>query len=395
MRAGRRRTALAGIVAAVFLSGTGIGSILPILPLFLRERGASYGLVGVIVGAALVAQAVGQWPAGWLADRVGRRGLMVAGLLVAAAASLVFVLPLSVGWLIVLRFIQGLGFAAAAPAERAAVADVVPAAELGVAYGWLSAARQSGLIVGPALGGGLAVFGRWTVFVTTAAALAVAALVAAVALGPMVRRTVERTPVTVPNVRSGRGGVVLRAVLLMTAGIGLLSGIYEVIWSLYMRAIGASDVVIGLSFSLWALPLVLVTPFAGWASDRLDRRWIAAASVGLTALVGPVYPFLRNIPVVMAVGAVEAGLWAFAEPAMNAFLMDAVPEARGEAQGVVGTALNATMAIGSLAAGALFAAGLGVPFVAGCVACLVFVLAAVPSLRAAGQRASEMAITVA
>ena len=395
MRAGRRRTALAGIVAAVFLSGTGIGSILPILPLFLRERGASYGLVGVIVGAALVAQAVGQWPAGWLADRVGRRGLMVAGLLVAAAASLVFVLPLSVGWLIVLRFIQGLGFAAAAPAERAAVADVVPAAELGVAYGWLSAARQSGLIVGPALGGWLAVFGRWTVFVTTAVALAVAALVAAVALGPMVRQTVERTPVMVPNLRSGRGGVVLRAVLLLTAGIGLLSGIYEVIWSLYMRAIGASDVVIGLSFSLWALPLVLVTPFAGWASDRWDRRWIAAASVGLTALVGPVYPFLRNIPVVMAVGAVEAGLWAFAEPAMNAFLMDAVPEARGEAQGVVGTALNATMAIGSLAAGALFAAGLGVPFVAGCVACLVFVLAAVPSLRAAGQRASEMATTVA
>jgi MFS family permease len=95
MQPARRRTALAGILAAVFVSGTGIGSILPILPLYLRERGASYALVGVVVAAALVAQAVGQWPAGWLADRLGRREMMVAGLLLSAAASLVFVLP---GW---------------------------------------------------------------------------------------------------------------------------------------------------------------------------------------------------------------------------------------------------------------------------------------------------------
>src|ERR1700694_2335045 len=141
----RPRRALYGIVAAVFVSGTGIGSLLPILPLFLRERGASYSLVGVIVGAALAAQAVGQWPAGWLAERIGRREMMVAGLLVAAAASLLFLLPLSVEWLVVVRFLQGLGFAAAAPAEVAAVADVVPADELGRFYGWGLAAREAGM----------------------------------------------------------------------------------------------------------------------------------------------------------------------------------------------------------------------------------------------------------
>jgi MFS family permease len=395
MQPGRRRTALYGIVAAVFVSGTGIGSILPILPLYLRERGASYGLVGVIVASALVAQALAQWPAGWLADRVGRREMMVAGLLLAAAASLVFILPVSVAWLVVLRFVQGLGFAAAAPAERAAVADVVPAEELGVAYGWVSAARMSGLIVGPAIGGLLAVFGRWTVFAATAAALAVAAVVAAIALGPTVRRTAGQLGTALPSLRSERGGVALRAVLLLTVGIGLLIGIYDVIWSLFMRAIGASDLVIGLSFSLFALPLVIVTPFAGWASDRWDRRWLALASTVLAALMGPIYPFLRNIPVVMAVGAVEAGLWAFTEPAMNAYLMEALPRARGEAQGVVGTALSAAMAIGSLAAGALFAIGVAIPFVAGCVACLVFALAALPSLRAAGQRAGGVVPTVA
>lgn len=76
-----RRTPLWGVIAAVFLVGTGVGSVLPILPLFLRERGGSYAIVGVVVGANLVTQFVGQYPAGRLSDRFGRAPLMsVVGL---------------------------------------------------------------------------------------------------------------------------------------------------------------------------------------------------------------------------------------------------------------------------------------------------------------------------
>ena len=382
----RPRAALYGIVAAVFVSGTGIGSLLPILPLFLRERGASYSFVGVIVGAALLAQALGQWPAGWLAERIGRREMMVAGLLLAAGASLMFLLPLPYEWLVVVRFVQGLGFAAAAPAEVAAVADVVPPAELGRAYGWVAAARQSGLIVGPAIGGLLAVFGRWTVFAVTGSALAGATLVAALALPPSVRRAPAEVGIGRILVQSTRVGAALRAMATLAIGLGLLIGIYDVIWSLYMRALGATDFVIGLSFTLFALPLVVATPFAGWASDRWDRRWLAFGSVAVGSLMALIYPSLRNIPVVIAVGAVEAALWAFTEPSMNSFLMDAVPDRRAEAQGVVGTAMNGSMAIGAVVGGTLFAMGLAVPFVAAAVAGSLFALLAVPGLRAAGGR---------
>ena len=386
----RRRAALYGIVAAVFVSGTGIGSLLPILPLFLRERGASYSFVGVIVGAALVAQAVGQWPAGWLAERIGRREMMVAGLLVAAAASLTFLLPLPVEWLVAVRFVQGLGFAAAAPAEVAAVADVVPPAELGRAYGWVAAARQSGLIVGPAIGGLLAVFGRWTVFAVTGAALVAAAVVAGLALGRSVRRAPQEVGIGLVLIRSTRLGVALRAMVTLAIGLGLLIGIYDVIWSLYMRALGASDFVIGLSFTLFALPLVVATPFAGWASDRWDRRWLAFSSVAMGSAMALIYPSLTSIPIVIAVGVVEGALWAFTEPSMNSFLMDAAPDRRGEAQGVVGTAMSGAMAIGSLVGGSLFAVGLAVPFTAAAVAGVVFSLLALPGLRAAGGRSPAL-----
>src|SRR5207237_1699504 len=102
-----RRTALWGVIAAVFLVGTGVGSVLPILPLFLRERGGSYAMVGVVVGANLVAQFIAQYPAGRLSDRVGRAPLMPGGLVAAAAALAAFALPLSLGWPIGPRFLPG------------------------------------------------------------------------------------------------------------------------------------------------------------------------------------------------------------------------------------------------------------------------------------------------
>ncbi len=379
------RKALFGIVAAIFVSGTGVGSLLPVLPLYLHERGAPYSLVGVIVGASLVAQAVGQWPAGRLAARVGGRPMMVGGLVLAALSSIALILPVPVSWLIALRFTQGLGFAASLPAELAAVADVVPRSYLGRAYGWVAGAQQSGFIVGPAIGGFLSVFGRWTVFLVTGAALLAAAIVVWRAVPPTARHAVNASGSARALLGRSQVGAAVRAVVTLSIGLGLLIGIYDVIWSLYMRTLGASDPVIGLSFTLYALPVLIATPLAGWISDRWDRRWLAFGSIVLGSLMGPIYPFLKNIPIVIGVGALEGTLWAFTEPAMNSLLMRAVQERRAEAQGIAGTALSAGMAVGSFMGGSLFGLGVGVPFFVAAGAGVMFALAAVPGLRAAAR----------
>ena len=385
MRPTESRSALFGIVAGIFVSGTGIGSLLPILPLYLRERGASYALVGVIVGSALLAQAIGQWPAGILAERVGAKAMMIGGLVVSAAASVTFIIPLPIEWLIVLRFVQGLGFAAIIPAELAAVADVVPRAKLGRAYGWVSGAQQAGYIGGPAIGGFLAVFGRWTVFAVTGAALLAAAAVIAVTLRTSSRVRVDNVPrLAVSGPSRAKAAVI--AVAILSIGLGLLIGVYDVIWSLYMRSRGASDPVVGLSFTLFALPLLVATPLAGWSSDRWDRRWLAVGSVVLGSLMGPIYPYLTSIPTILFVGLFEGALWAFTTPSMNSFLMDAVADRRAEAQGIVGTALSSATAVGSLVGGALFALGVAIPFLVAAGAGIVFALAALPWMLSAGAR---------
>jgi MFS transporter, DHA1 family, tetracycline resistance protein len=383
------------VIAAVFLVGTGVGSVLPILPLFLHDRGGSYAMVGIVVGANLVAQFLAQYPAGRLSDRIGRAPLMIGGLLVAGVAIAAFALPFSIGWLIVLRVIQGFGSAAFRPGSRAVIADLVPEGERGVAYGWLTAADLGGLIFGPALGGVLAVFGRSVVFELTGLAMLLAAVVVAFTLE--VRR--PDTPKAAPEgsaAGTSRELAAVRGVAMLSIGIGFLYGVYNVVWSLFMKAIGASDWQVGLSFSLFALPLVLTAPVAGWASDRLDRRWLGVASTTTTALLAPVYPLLHSVAAVIGVGVIEASSAAFAAPAINAFLMSSVsPGKRGRAAGTVGTAETGAKAIGALLGGALFGLGVAVPFLVSSVVALAFILLAARSLLAAGRAGAEPVLAVA
>src|SRR5205814_3184952 len=236
------------------------------------------------------------------------------------------------------------------------------------------------------IGGFLAVFGRWTVFaVTGAALLAAAAVVFATVRTSSKQAVMEPVPVTELVGRS-RAAITLRAVVILSIGLGLLIGLYDVVWSLYMRSLGASDPVIGLSFTLFALPLLVATPLAGWSSDRWDRRWLAVGSVVLGSLMGPIYPYLTSIPTILFVGLFEGALWAFTTPSMNSFLMDAVADRRAEAQGIVGTALSSATAVGSLVGGALFALGVAIPFIAAAGAGIVFALAALPWMLSAGAR---------
>lgn len=391
-----------GIVAATFIVMSGAGSIFPILPLFLGEHGASFALTGVVVSANLVGTFVGQYPAGWLADRIGRRPVMVGGLVTAAAFTLAMVLPVGIGWLIGFRFLAGLGGAAYFPASRAMIADLVPESERGRAYGWLSSARLAGFIAGPAIGGVLALGGRQTVFVATAVALLLAAVVIVVAL--------RSTPAARPSPRLGEEAVAappgpagpapsrlawaFAGLLALSVGFGVVVGAYTTVWSLFLKAIGATDWQIGLSLSLFALPAVVVAPLAGVAADRWSRRWLACGAVALAGIVAMIYPLFTSVPPVIALGVLEGAGIAFFDPASNALLMESVPaDRRGRFQGGLGAANSAAMASGAAAGGVLFGFGVGVPFwVTGSICIALSAAGAILLGQAGADRASPLEI---
>lgn len=153
------------------------GMIWGLLPLFLGARHLGLALLGVVVAVYPAVWALGQLVFGPLSDRVGRKGLIVGGLALQAAAIVLFiVLHALAGWLAA-AFALGLGTAMVYPTLIALVSDVAApswrAAALGVYRSW----RDLGYAVGALTSGLLA-----DAFGIPAAMALIAVLLAAVAV---------------------------------------------------------------------------------------------------------------------------------------------------------------------------------------------------------------------
>jgi MFS family permease len=141
------------IAAVTSASGALVG---PIVLFFLQDQlGATAAEVGYaylpagLVGAFLTA------PLGTLADRFGRKPLMLLGMAVAAASS--FIIPglSTLAALAILRVVQAACSAASGPAHQALVADLTGGDQRGRAYGLYALAGGLGATVGPLAGGWL------------------------------------------------------------------------------------------------------------------------------------------------------------------------------------------------------------------------------------------------
>ncbi|HXI82141.1 MAG TPA: MFS transporter, partial [Verrucomicrobiae bacterium] len=114
----RRWSAILPLLAAELIVWLGFGALLPVMPLYFTEHGVDLATLGVVVAAWPAARLVGEPVFGWLADRVPRVPLMIAGNVGAGVflfLPLVFVGPLA---FIILRALAGLATALYDPAAR-------------------------------------------------------------------------------------------------------------------------------------------------------------------------------------------------------------------------------------------------------------------------------------
>ena len=127
-----------------------------LLPLFYASRGLSIGEIGVLAAAYPAVWGLGQIGTGALSDRVGRKGLIAAGMLVQAGAiGLIAAASSFPVWLLAAALL-GLGTAMVYPTLLAAIADVAAPAWRGAAVGVYRLWRDLGFAVGAVLAGVLA-----------------------------------------------------------------------------------------------------------------------------------------------------------------------------------------------------------------------------------------------
>jgi DHA1 family multidrug resistance protein-like MFS transporter len=138
---------------ALFATVTGVGIVVPLLPVYAHDLGASGFFIGMIFGAFSLARTFFLPYFGRLSDRKGRKPLIVSGLLAYTVISLGFIFSKEVNALIVLRFFQGIASAMLMPIIQAYVGDITPAGNEGFSMGLFNMSMFCGLSLGPLLGG--------------------------------------------------------------------------------------------------------------------------------------------------------------------------------------------------------------------------------------------------
>ena len=330
------------LTAAVanFLFFTGLGGFV-LLPLHLRELGATDSQLGLIMGcfsatAIVIQPLVGAW-----VDRGGRRAFLVSGAILTALVGLAFAaLPDALGWFPLLRALQGVAFSVFVIANFSVVVDLAPPDRRGQALGIFGISGLLSGAMGPALGELLVqAAGFRGLFLGAATLPLVAAAISGRLHVPSARRSVGG---------EGLSGVVQgilaapRLPMALGAAFGLGQGVMFTFFPTYALDLGVRWV--GLFAVAYSGAALLVRTTAGSLADSVGRRAVIIpamtlqavatlllASLGLLvrALGLPAGPFLALAGVLA--GAAHGLLY----PALTALVVDVTPpDRRGRVVGV-------------------------------------------------------------
>ncbi|MFO7716126.1 MFS transporter [Desulfosarcina sp.] len=138
---------------SIFAAVTGVGIVVPLLPVYAHDLGASGIYIGMIFGAFSLSRTFFLPFFGYRSDRQGRKPFIVAGLLGYAIISIAFVFSTGVPTLIGIRFIQGIASAMIMPVVQAYVGDITPLGREGWVMGLFNMSMFIGLSAGPLIGG--------------------------------------------------------------------------------------------------------------------------------------------------------------------------------------------------------------------------------------------------
>lgn len=117
-----------------------------------RELQASASQAGLVAGVFIVGTLAGRVLIGQVIDRFGRKRSLLLGLLLAAATSLLYFIQLGIGFLIINRFLHGIGVGFAATAIATVVAHLIPPSRTGEGIGYFSMSASLATAIGPFIG---------------------------------------------------------------------------------------------------------------------------------------------------------------------------------------------------------------------------------------------------
>lgn len=341
-----RSIVLACITTATFTDLVAYSVAVPVLPDYATRFNASPTTIGLLFasfGATLLVLSI---PMGAISDRVGRKGPMIVGLGLLAAATLAFAYAQSLPMLFAARLLQGAADGMTWIVGFALIADLYGPAERGRAMGLAMAGSSLGIIIGPVLGGWLYEVGGIRLPFLFVAALAVADLIVFALVAPRthgsgtsapMRRVLTHRPIAI-------------CALVVIAGGGTIAMLEPVIPLVFRTRLGLGPGAIGTLFGIAAVASTAMHPIYGRLSDRFGGRRLMMTGLVASALLLPLVSFANDfqsaafamVPMWMVFGMIVT-------PSL-AYMAEAASAAGFESYGVVYGVYNMAWAVGLMVA---------------------------------------------
>ncbi|HKV56732.1 MAG TPA: MFS transporter [Ktedonobacteraceae bacterium] len=392
----------------IFIDFAGFGLILPLLPFWAEHLGANATGVGLILTIYALAQFAFTPILGRLSDRYGRKPVIVASLLIEALSFALSALANSLPFLLVARFIGGLG-ASNIGSAQAVVSDITLPEGRARGMGMIGAAIGLGFVVGPAVGGMLAPLGAAVPFWAAMGVALVNALLVLRFLPETHKRRAASKEESAGHqngnmlfagwryvVKSGALARLVATYLLFTIAFTAMEAVFPLF---AQHTFGWTAMQNGYVFTYVGFIIVIMQGgLVGQLVKRFGERGLAVGGMVMLAAGLILLTWSVNLALLLiALGILSAGEGAVT-PTVSTLLSFASPgDAQGETLGLAQGIAGLGRVVGPLLAGVLFQfGGAGVPFLVGGILAALAAVLLFPSLpernsvaRFDGERAVE------
>ena len=369
-KSNRRSMAILFVTLVVVMLG--FGMIIPLIPFYIDDFGASGSELGLLMATFAAMQFFFAPIWGQLSDRRGRRGILMIGILGNAISQLFFGLSTELWMLFASRALAGILSAATLPTAMAYIGDSTSEEDRGGGMGMIGAAMGVGMVLGPGLGGWLATQSLSLPFFVAAGLSALTLLFVLLLLPeslPREARTQGGRAIRGPQFgemwRALFGPIGFLLILAFLVSFGLAN--FEAVFGLYAleryeygpARVGTVLTVIGLASAL----------VQGGLTGPLTKRWGEAAIIR-ASLLGSAIGFVLMLQASTYVAVLLTVSFfiisnALLRPAVSALISQRATGGQGMAMGLNNSFMSLGRMVGPAWAGFIFDTNLSYPYFSG------------------------------
>ncbi len=362
----KQTKALPILFAIMFLVMVGFGIIIPVLPFYAEELGASPTQLGLLMATYSLMQFIFAPMWGRLSDRIGRKPVMMIGIFGLSLSFFMLAISSQLWMLFAARIVGGVLSSANMPTVMAYVADITSEDDRGKGMGIIGAATGLGFIFGPAIGGIFTNINIHTPFyisgVLSLLTLFFVFIVLKESLDPSQSKTNSKEKASWIAVLRGP----LATLYFLQLFISLsLSGLEATFAYYAAKRAGLDSVTLGYIFMIMGLASAIVQGMMGKLTKRFGEARIIQAGILISSIGFGLILFIENFTtaaIFLSIFGIGNGV---IRPSVSSLLTKISKAGHGAATGYLSSFDSLGRIFGPILGGLLYSIAIGLPYISG------------------------------